>query len=122
MTIFDANLDIDHQAVVATGIDTHGNETFGYPNPPVARKAIAIYPISWTRPRRDPVEVETVARTETQLLVDVPDATIYKKNDRVFIFGESFKVENRPRNWGDDAPFGLDASMFGGTVHVLRVT
>jgi hypothetical protein len=122
MTLLDADKDIGHQVCISTGTDSHGNETFGYPNPPIPRKAIAIYPESWARPRPDPVDVETLARTMTNLLIDVPDATIFKKNDRILIFGKSFRVQNDPRNWGSDAPFGLDASMFGGTVHVERTT
>lgn len=122
MSIFDANLDIGHQQSLPTGTDTHNNPTYGYPNPAIPRKAIAIYLESWGRPKPDPVDVETLARTQTNLLVDVPDATIFKKNDRILIFGKSFRVQNDPRNWGDDAPFNIDPSMFGGTIHCERVT
>lgn len=122
MSLIDATIPIGHQVAIVTGQDSHGNDVVGYPNPPIQRMAIAIYPPTFQRAKPDPVTVEEAERTETELFVEVPDATLYKKPDRVLLSGVSYRVEGLPRNWGSDAPFGFDAEMFGGTLHVRRVT
>lgn len=121
MSIVGANIHVQHQVWMSTGTkDSHGRVIYTH-GPVIPRMVEAIYPLHM-RPRRDPVTVEYEARTETDLLMDVPDATVYNKNDRVVVGGKSYLVQNDPRNWGGDDPFGFDSTMFGGTVHLKRVT
>lgn len=121
MSIFPATIPVQHQVWTDTGNKDSHNKTIYNFAPPVARMVIAVHPMR-RMPRRDPVTVEYEARTETDLVVEVPDATIYSKNDRVLIKGEAFLVQNDPRNWGGDDPFGFDKTMFGGSLHVKRIT
>ena len=121
MSVVEANIEVQHQVWTKTGTkDSHNKDIYVH-GPVIPRKVEAIYPLH-ARPRRDPVTVEYEARTETDLLMSVPDATIYNKNDRILIHGKAFLVQNDPRNWGGDDPFGFDASMFGGQIHLKRVT
>jgi hypothetical protein len=121
MSIFSATIPVQHQVWTDNGTRDSHNKPIHSLAPPVTRMVEAIYPLHM-RPRRDPVTVEYEARTETDLLMSVPDATIYSKNDRVLIKGKAFLVQNDPRNWGGDDPFGFDKTMFGGQIHLKRIT
>jgi len=121
MTTLLANIAVQHQVWGDTGTKDSHNRTIYTHGPIIKRMAIAIYPLHRIA-RRDPTTVEYEARTETDLLVDVPDATVYHKNDRVLLKGTAYLVQNEPRNHGGDDPFGFDKTLFGGTVHLKRVT
>lgn len=121
MGLVAATIPVQHQVWAKTGSkDSHGRDIYQH-GPIINRLVEAVYPLHM-RPRRDPVTVDYEARTETDLLMSVPDATVYNKNDRVTVHGKAFLVQNDPRNWGGDDPFGFDVSMFGGTVHLKRTT
>lgn len=121
MSIFAANIGVQHQVWTKTGTkDSHNKDIYTH-GPVIPRAVIAVHPLHRIA-RHDPTTVEYEARTETDLLMEVPDATLYSKNDRVLLYGKAFLVQNDPRNWGGDDPFGFDVSTFGGTVHIKRVT
>jgi hypothetical protein len=99
--------------------DNHGNTVMTY-GTPISRPAIAIYPLH-KLPHHDVVSAEYVARTMIDFILEVPDATLYHKNDQVTWDGVMFLVQGMPFNWGDANPFGFDMTMFGGSVHIERV-
>jgi hypothetical protein len=119
--ILPANIIIQHQVWTDGGTtDNHNNEVEVY-GPPIARRVIAVYPLH-RLPHHDVADSEFVARTMIDFIMDVPDASIYSKNDRVIFEGKNFRVEGFPFNWGNHNPFGFDTSFFGGSVHIERVT
>jgi hypothetical protein len=117
--VFPANITVQHQVWTdALTQDVHGNEVEGWAAP-VARQVIAVYPLH-RLPHHDVVDSEYVARTMIDFIFEVPDASVYSKNDRVTYDGLVFRVQGFPFNWGDNNPFGMTG--FGGSVHVERVT
>jgi hypothetical protein len=119
--IFNADITIQHEVMTDSGTtDSHGNEIETYATA-VTRQVIAVYPLH-RLPHHDVVSAEYVARTMLDFIIEVPDASIYKKNDRITLYGLKFLVQGFPFNWGGNNPFGLDTSIFGGSIHVERVT
>lgn len=119
--VLPANIVVQHQVWNDTGSnDTHGNAAQSWA-PGVARRVIAIYPLH-RLPHHDVVDSDTVARTMIDFIMEVPDASVYSKNDRVIYNGRNYRVQGFPFNWGGDNPFGFDTSFFGGSVHIERVT
>lgn len=117
---FIPNISVVHEVWNDTGTsDVHGNATATY-GPPITRKAIAVYPLH-KLPHHDVVSAEYIARVMVDFIMEVPDATVYHKNDQVTWDGVMFLVEGFPFNWGDANPFGFDRTMFGGSVHITRV-
>jgi hypothetical protein len=120
-TIFDQKITVQHETWTDTGIaDEHGNEVMGF-SKPVERKVIAFYPLH-RLPHHDIVGSEYVARVMIDFIMEVPDASVYHKGDRVTLMGDVYLVQGFPFNWADGNPFGFDKSVFGGSVHVERVT
>lgn len=100
-------------------LDVHGNEIETYDDP-VEREYSCLYPLH-SLPHRDPVSADYMDRYVADYIVEVPDASIYSKNDRITILGQVFLVDGFPTNWGGNDPFGCDATMFGGSVYIIRV-
>jgi hypothetical protein len=124
---FDPTLPITHQiripALNEDGTEktsNHGNVIYTF-GPPISRFAICFYPLHKI-PHHDTVSSDYVARTMIDFIMEVPDANLFTKDDLVTYRGLKYTVEGFPFNWGDDNPFGMDGTMFGGSVHILRVT
>lgn len=113
--------EVDGTGAVVTG--RHGLVQ-GQLQPPVTRMVFAIYPMHWRNPHTDPITTDEMARTLSDVLIDVPDSTIYKKLDHVVISGNDFEVQGQPwdSDWGQDMPFSDYDDCFGGVVHARRVT
>lgn len=119
--VFSANITVQHQ-VWSDGPtrDNHGNLVESWA-PAVSRQVIAVYPLH-RLPHHDVVDSTYVGRAMIDFIMEVPDASVYSKNDRVIYNGMNFRVQGFPFNWGDNNPFGFDNSFFGGSVHIERVT
>lgn len=103
----------------------HGQAAEGTLADPVQRFVYQIYPARWQRPVPDPINIEDLARTETNLLMDVPDSSVYKNQDQVLVKGKAFVVQANPEfeSWGDGMQIMSEYDdMFGGTVLIRRVT
>lgn len=120
-SVFAASIPIQHAAVIIGGGGTgnHGEPINTYTEP-VARQAIAVYPLH-RLPHHDIVGSEYIARTMIDFIMEVPDASIFTKQDQITYDGKVFLVAGFPFNWGDNDPFGF-GSMFGGSVHIERVS
>lgn len=123
MSILEANIPVQHQVWTdSTERDSHGNKVGSYA-PPVERKVIGIWPASASVSRSDVVNPNVVARTETDVMLDVDNPSIYGAKDLVIIDGFKFKVQAQPQfsNW-DNMPIAGYADLVPGQVHVKRVT
>jgi hypothetical protein len=122
MPIFPTDIEIKHQIFMVTGTDSHGNPV-GSLSDPITRFIIGIQQLG--DGRVDPISVEYVERTIIDLILQVPDPTLYKKLDNVLVFnGEewlAYEVQNRPVSWSNGLPWQRYSKVFGGTVHVRRV-
>jgi hypothetical protein len=120
LSLFQMNLTVLHQKWVDSGTkDAHGNAIMKFGNP-VERKAIAFYPLH-KLPHHDPISSETVSRIMVDFILEVADATLFSKGDQVTLMGKRYLVQGYPFNWGDANPFGMDRTMFGGSVHLEAV-
>jgi hypothetical protein len=125
--VLQAEIAIQHLVYVPHTGSTgrHGSSQEGTHAAPVTRYAYQIYPARWQRPVPDPINLEDIARTVTDLIMDVPDPSVYKKLDDVLIQGISFQVQGLPdyTGWGDGLQIMSEYDdMFGGIVLVKRVT
>jgi hypothetical protein len=123
MPIFPTSVEIQHLQWVKDGsTDADGNPTGAFSDP-VVRLIIGIQQLG--DGRVDPISVEYVERTITDLLLQVPDTTPYKKLDRVLVNNGvewlAYEVQNRPVSWSNGLPWQRYSQIFGGTVHVRRV-
>jgi hypothetical protein len=103
----------------------HGSSQEGTLSAPITRYAYQVYPARWQRPVPDPINLEDLDRSITDLLMDVPDPMVYKRRDTVQINGTSFVVQGLPdfSGWGDGLQIMGDYDdMFGGSVLIKRVT
>jgi hypothetical protein len=98
----------------------HGNAIYTFSDP-IPRLAIAVYPLHKI-PHHDQVSADYAARVMIDFIMEVPDASLFTKDDLVTYAGLKYAVEGFPFDWGSTNPFGVDATMFGGSVHILRVT
>lgn len=102
--------------------DSHGNR-IGALGAPIQRYVIAIYPASATLSRDDYMSPNVVARSETDIMVDVDDASIYHNQDQIIIDGIAFDVQGEPALMGWDAmPIAGYADIVPSSVHCRRVT
>lgn len=119
--VLPANIVVQHQVWSAGGAkDGHGNAGESWAAA-VTRRVIAIYPLH-RLPHHDVVDADVVARTMIDFIMEVPDASVYHKNDRVIYNSRNFRVQGFPFDWGGNNPFGFDKTFFGGSVHIERVT
>lgn len=123
MAILEPHIPMLHRVWSDTGSkDEHGN-TIGGLGEPIQRYAISIYPASATLSRDDMVSPNVVARTETDIMVDVDDATLYHNRDQLIIAGIAFNVQGEPSLMGwDTMPIDGYADLVPSGVHCRRVT
>jgi hypothetical protein len=129
MAVLEAQVPVMHRVFVQNTGNTgrHGSAAEGTLSDPIARYALDVYPAHWARGvTLDPVDIDTAARTVIDMLMDVPDPSVYKKRDEVLINGIAFVVQGLPEITGDWAegmmPLPEYDDMFGGVVHIRRVT
>lgn len=128
MAVWDAQVSVMHRVFTANTVSTgrHGGVREGTLSDPIQRWAYHVYPARWQRPVPDPIDLEDTDRTVTNMLMDVPDPTVYKKLDSVLVNGFQFEVQgfaNMEGNWGNGTQmFPSYDSLFGGTVLIRRVT
>lgn len=127
MAVLDAQVPVAHRSFVPNSAPgRHGSAQEGTLSDPVTRYAYQVYPARWQRPVPDPINLEDTGRTITNLLMDVPDPSVYKKRDSVLINGLAYEVQGLPEaegDWGNGTQlFPEYDDMFGGTVLIRRVT
>jgi hypothetical protein len=127
VSVVDAQVVVMHRVFVKNAGTTgrHGSAEEGTLSAPVQRLAYQVYPARWQRPTPDPIVMEDYTRTVTNLVMDVPDPSVYKKHDTVLINGVSFVVQGLPdvdANWGNGTQiFSQYDDLFGGQVLIRRV-
>jgi hypothetical protein len=127
MAVLDAEVPVAHRVFIPNDgtPGRHGSSQEGTYSDPITRYAYQVYPTRWQRPIPDPVDIESLTRTETNLLMDVPDPSVYKKRDQVQVNGFAFEVQGLPDfgGWGDGMQIMSEYDdMFGGSVLIRRVT
>jgi hypothetical protein len=128
MAVLDAEVPVEHRVWVQNSgsQQRHGQAAEGTYAEPITRYAYQVYPARWQRPTPDPINIEDLARTDINLLMDVPDATVYKNQDQVLINGTAFVVQGNPafEDWGDGMQLmrEYDDLIGGGQVLIRRVT
>jgi hypothetical protein len=127
MSVLAAEVPVEHRVFVPNSSSTgrHGSAEEGTLSDPITRYAYQIYQARWQRLVPDPINTEDIDRSVTDLLMDVPDSSVYKKRDTVLINGVSFVVQGLPdfEGWGDGLQIMSEYDdMFGGTVLIKRVT
>jgi hypothetical protein len=128
MPVLDAEVPVEHRVWVQNSgpQQHHGQASEGTYSEPITRYAYQVYPARWQRPTPDPINIEDLARTDINLLMDVPDATVYKNQDQVLINGTAFVVQGNPgfEDWGDGMQLMsvYDDLLGGGQVLIRRVT
>lgn len=126
MPVLPATITIQHQVFTTTGTDEHNNP-IGTLADPVDRSVIGVYQFGADHDHGevDPISVEYAARTIIDMVLQVPDPTLYKKWDNVLIFdGDNwiaFEVQGRPVDWRLGIPWPRYGGLFGGIVHARRV-
>lgn len=122
MAILEARIPLQHKVYQAGERDSHGNRIGTFADP-VTRYAISLYPLSASTTRSDYVSPDVVARTETDIMMDVEDPSVYKAQDEIVFVGLTFKVQGQPEfsSW-DAMPIDGYADIVPGTVHIRRVT
>lgn len=126
MAVLAAEVPVEHRVFIPnTTPGRHGSAQEGTLSDPIDRLAYQIYPARWQRPVPDPINLEDIARTVTDLVMDVPDPSMYKKRDVVLVNGIAFEVQGLPdfTGWGDGLQIMSEYDdMFGGSVLIKRVT
>lgn len=126
MPVLEAEVVVQHRVFVPnTAPGRHGSSQEGTLSDPIERRAYQVYPARWQRPVHDPVNMENYDQTVTDLLMDVPDPSVYKARDTVLIKGTSFVVQGQPifEDWGDGLQIMSEYDdLFGGNVLIRRVT
>lgn len=126
MAVLDAQVPVMHRVFVPNSAPTrHGQTDEGTLADPVERFAYQVYPARWQRPVPDPIDIENYDKTINNLIMDVPDPSVYKKRDQVLLNGIAFDVQGNPslEDWGDGMQIMPEYDdMFGGQVLIRRVT
>lgn len=123
MSVLDAEIPIYHQVFIPP-LGGVGRNNPGSLSDPILRFVYSVAPMaSWGSVRADPIDVDAVARTVQDILIDVPDPSLYKKLDTVVIQGVSYEIQGQPdqNDWGANMPFADYDDMFGAVVHARRV-
>lgn len=126
MAVWDAQVVVMHRVFTPnTAPGRHGSAQEGTLAAPVERKVYQVYAARWQRPVPDPIDIEDLTQTVTNLVMDCPDPSIYKKQDQVLINGTAFLVQGLPdldANWGNGTQMLPEYDdMFGGQVLIRRV-
>lgn len=124
-SVLPATIQIQHQVyTVDGGTDARGNPT-GTLADPVNRNVIGFYRLDWAGPHPDPISVDYLARTITELLMLTHEPGVYKKLDRVLLNDGTknlaYEVQNRPIPWSAGFTWSNYSSMLAGEVHIRRV-
>lgn len=109
-----------------TARDEHGN-TVGSYAPAVPRPAQAFYQSG----TQQPISEEYATRQVYELVVLVPDISVYGKNDRVLVGGtpdgsggytggKLYAMDGHPTDWLNGSPFEDANGLFGGELHLKR--
>lgn len=127
MPVVAAEVPVAHRVFVRNVASTgrHGSAQEGTLSDPITRLVYQVYPMHWRASHADPPDIEDYNRTVTDLLMDVPDPSLYKKRDQVAVNGVSFEVQGLPdmADWSNGTQlFSEYDDLFGGTVHLRRVT
>jgi hypothetical protein len=103
--------------------DTHGNAT-GTFAAPVQRMIVCWWPLERRTWQIDPIDPDVVARIENDIHMLVPQANVYKKQDRVIVNNLLYEVQGLPTDWAGGLPFQTASygMLIGGEVHCRRVT
>jgi hypothetical protein len=123
---------IQHRVYVFDGgTDDRGNPT-GALAAPVDELVVTFFRMDWAAPAHDPISLDYLSRTITDVMMLVPDSSIYKKLDQVLLPVQlvanpadtdwlAYEVQNVPISW--KAGFPLPRSGYGlaDEVHVRRV-
>jgi hypothetical protein len=120
-----AQVPVAHRVFIPnSGPGRHGSAQEGTLSDPIDRLAYQVYPARWQRPTADAMTIEEVASSTVELLMDVPDSGVYKKQDTVLIHGTSFVVQGYPdfESWGNGLQIMSKYDhLFGGQVLIKRV-
>lgn len=126
MSVLEAQVPVQHRVFIQNVASTgrHGSSQEGELSDPIDRFAYQVYPARWQRPVPDPINLEDLSRAVVDLVMDVPDPSVYKQRDTVLLNGVSFEVQGLPDFMGWDALqiFPEYDDMFGGSVLIKRVT
>lgn len=127
MSVLEAQVPVAHRVFIQNNGSTgrHGSSQEGTLSEPIDRFAYQVYPARWQRPIPDPINLEDLDRAVVDLVMDVPDPSVYAKRDSVLINGISFEVQGLPDfgGWGDGQQIMPEYDdMFGGSVLIKRVT
>lgn len=102
----------------------HGMTDEGTLSDPITRYAFQFYPARWQRPVPDPVDTEDYDRSISNMILDTPEPSMYKKRDQIEVDGVAYLVQGRPEaeSWsnGNQLMSQYD-SFFGGQILVRRV-
>lgn len=121
LAVFPTSIQIEHLVWMPdAGIDNRGNPT-GALADPVMRQIIGFY-----RPgSSDPISLDFVARTISELIMLCFNPTDYNKLDIVLASDGAqtlaFEVQNQPISWATGYPWRRYAGLFGGEVIIRRV-
>jgi hypothetical protein len=127
VSLWDAQVVVWHRVFVKNPASTgrHGSAEEGTLSDPIERKVYQVYPARWQRPTPDPINIEDLTNTITNLVMDCPDPSIFKTRDQVLINGVAFLVQGLPAvdaNWGNGTQMLPEYdSLFGGQVLIRRV-
>lgn len=126
MPVWDAQVPVSHRVFIPNSTPgRHGSSDEGALSDPIDRMVYQVYPARWQRPVPDPIDTEDYDKTVTNMLMDVPDPSVYKKRDQVLLNGIAFQVQGQPaqESWGNGMQIMTEYDdMFGGQVLIKRVT
>lgn len=127
MSYVDAQIPVAHQSFVRNTSTPvrHGEAQEGTYADAVTRYVYQVYPANWQSLRPDPINIETLDRTITDLIMDVPDPTVYKDRDKVTIKDKDFIVQGDLTfdDWGNGLQIMSEYDeLFGATILIKRVT
>lgn len=126
MSVLAAEVPVTHRVFVQNTASTgrHGSSDEGTLSDPIQRFAYQVYPARWQRPVPDPINIEDYDRTITNMIMDVPDPSVYAKRDQVQVNGIAYEVQGMPvaEGWGDGRQIMSEYDdMFGGQILMRRV-
>jgi len=124
MSILEARIPFQHKVwQEGTTRDSHGNKVAGFSPTLIDRLAIDVYPMNSSVGRSDYISPDVVARTETDVMLGVDDASVFGAQDQIILFGVTFKVQGQPQfsTW-DYMPIDGYADLVPDVLHVKRVT
>lgn len=119
MAVLDPDIEVGHRVWQATGPRGAGRLL-----DPVTRYVYSVAPMNAARgPRTDPIDIDAIARTISDVLLDTAEPEVYSKLDTVLIRGISYEIQGQPEamDFGSQMPFSEYDDMFGALVHARRV-